>query len=121
MQNEETAGERRRPWQPRRSRTSPTLDRLKSHGAQRERLLIDLREEDESHAQGRITDSVRAAHGMMEPWADTRSPQHSSEIDPERRPTLYCSSGAGSANERGQINQRKDDTRAARQARDDDT
>lgn len=60
-------------------------------------LLIDLREEDELHAQGWIADSVWAPRGMLELWADTQSPHHRSEFDPERRLILYCSSGDRSA------------------------
>lgn len=62
-----------------------------------ELVLIDIREEDEIRAHGRIPDSVWAPRGMLEFWADPASPYHREEFDPEARVVLYCASGSRSA------------------------
>lgn len=62
-----------------------------------ELVLIDIREEDEIRAHGRIPDSVWAPRGMLEFWADPTSPHHREEFDPEARVVLYCASGSRSA------------------------
>lgn len=60
-------------------------------------VLIDVREEEELHAQGWIADSVWAPRGMLELWADTHGSHHRGEFDRRRRLILYCSSGDRSA------------------------
>lgn len=60
-------------------------------------VLVDLREEDELRIQGQIQNSVWAPRGMLEFWADSTSPHHRDEFDPERRVVLYCASGGRSA------------------------
>lgn len=60
-------------------------------------VLVDLREEDEIRAHGRIPGSVWAPRGMLEFWADPSSPDHRDEFDPARRLILYCATGNRSA------------------------
>jgi len=58
--------------------------------------LIDLREPNEQE-QGVIPGSVSAPRGMLEFWADPKSPYHRREFDPARRTILSCASGGRSA------------------------
>ncbi len=60
-------------------------------------VLVDLREEDEIRAHGRIADSVWAPRGMLEFWADPASPDHREEFNRDRRLILYCATGNRSA------------------------
>ncbi len=60
-------------------------------------VLVDLREEDEIRAHGRIPGSVWAPRGMLEFWADPSSPDHRDEFEPARRLIVYCATGNRSA------------------------
>lgn len=60
-------------------------------------VLVDVREEDELRADGWIAGSVWAPRGMLEFWADTTSPHHRFEFQPDRRLLLYCAWGGRSA------------------------
>lgn len=60
-------------------------------------LLVDIREEEETEREGRISQAVFAPRGMLEFWVDPTSPYHREEFDPERRVVLYCASGGRSA------------------------
>ena len=59
--------------------------------------LIDIREEDERAARGRLPDAYHAPRGMLEFYADISSPYHRPEFDPDRRIILMCASGGRSA------------------------
>lgn len=59
--------------------------------------LIDIREENELQATGRIPQSQHAPRGMLEFYADPSSPYHREEFDPEKRVILTCASGGRSA------------------------
>ena len=59
--------------------------------------LIDIREEDERAARGRLPDTYHAPRGMLEFYADISSPYHRPEFDPDRRIILMCASGGRSA------------------------
>ena len=60
-------------------------------------ILIDLREDDERFLEGTIPNSLHVPRGMIELSADSTSPLHRQELDPERRIIVYCSSGSRSA------------------------
>jgi rhodanese-related sulfurtransferase len=60
-------------------------------------LLVDLREAEERTQSGSIAGSVHAPRGMLEFYADPRSPYHRPEFAPQRRTILYCASGGRSA------------------------
>lgn len=60
-------------------------------------VLVDVREEDELRVEGWIAGSMWAPRGMLEFWADTTSPQHRFEFQPDRRLLLYCAWGGRSA------------------------
>lgn len=58
--------------------------------------LIDIRESEE-HAAGHIASAHHAPRGMLEFYADTSSPCHREEFDPDHRIILVCASGGRSA------------------------
>lgn len=59
--------------------------------------LIDVREEREIAATGRIPGARHAPRGMLEFYADPSSPFHREEFQPERRLILMCGFGGCSA------------------------
>ena len=67
-------------------------DELQSGAA----TLIDLREELE-RANGRIAAARHLPRGMLEFYADSSSPYHREEFDPDSRIILMCASGGRSA------------------------
>ena len=60
-------------------------------------VLVDLREPAELEREGMIEGAVHAPRGMLEFYADPKSPYHRDELDPSRRTILYCASGGRSA------------------------
>lgn len=60
-------------------------------------LLLDIREAGELLQNGVIPGAVAAPRGMLEFYADTGSPYHRKEFEPQRRMILYCASGERSA------------------------
>ena len=65
--------------------------------ADRQALLVDIRERDELERQGSIEGALHAPRGMLEFYADAASPYHRPEFQPDRRVILYCASGGRSA------------------------
>ena len=59
--------------------------------------LIDVREEREIAATGRIPGAHHAPRGMLEFYADPTSPYHREAFDPDARVILYCASSGRSA------------------------
>jgi rhodanese-related sulfurtransferase len=62
-----------------------------------EALLVDLREPGEREQNGVIPGATSAPRGMLEFYADSTSPYHRQEFDPNRRVILHCASGGRSA------------------------
>ncbi|WP_022698290.1 rhodanese-like domain-containing protein [Euryhalocaulis caribicus] len=60
-------------------------------------VLIDLRDIREREREGFIPGSKHCPRGMLEFWADPKSPYHKPFFDPSRTLTLYCASGWRSA------------------------
>ncbi|MDQ4075277.1 MAG: rhodanese-like domain-containing protein [Chloroflexota bacterium] len=60
-------------------------------------VLIDLRESEERRQHGVIPDAAHAPRGMLEFYADSSTPFHRAEFDPNRRIILHCAAGARSA------------------------
>lgn len=60
-------------------------------------LLVDVREQSERDEHGTIAGAVHAPRGMLEFFADSSSPYHRAEFDPNRRVILHCASGGRSA------------------------
>lgn len=65
--------------------------------ANRQVVLVDLREPAERAQNGFIRGSVHAPRGMLEFYADPTSAYHRPEFDPTLRTVLYCASGGRSA------------------------
>lgn len=59
--------------------------------------VIDIRESEELHQNGKITCSVHAPRGMLEFYADASLPYHRPEFDKNKRLILHCASGGRSA------------------------
>ena len=59
--------------------------------------LIDLRESEERVQHGIISGALHFPRGMLEFWADPKSPDHRPEFDPNHRIILHCMGGGRSA------------------------
>ena len=60
-------------------------------------LLLDVRELQERVDLGTVPGAKHAPRGMLEFWADPRSPYYRDWFRAERRTVLFCASGARSA------------------------
>ncbi len=60
-------------------------------------ILIDIRESEELEKNGRIPNSIHAARGMLEFYADSTLPYYKPEFDKSKRIILHCASGGRSA------------------------
>jgi rhodanese-related sulfurtransferase len=60
-------------------------------------LLIDIREIQERVDLGALPGSKHAPRGMLEFWADPKSPYYRDWFREERRTVLFCASGGRSA------------------------
>ncbi len=60
-------------------------------------VLIDVREADELHEQGRIPGSVWVPRGTLEFRADPTNPRHHPGLEPNRRVIVHSTSGERSA------------------------
>ena len=60
-------------------------------------LLLDVREIQERVDLGTVPGAKHAPRGMLEFWADPRSPYYRDWFRAERRTILFCASGARSA------------------------
>ncbi len=74
-----------------------TPERVAAELASGDVVLIDVREPSEREQHGVIAGSVEAPRGMLEFWADSSSPYHRPEFDPNRRIIVHCASGGRSA------------------------
>lgn len=60
-------------------------------------MVIDIREIQERVDSGAIPGSTHVARGMLEFWADPKSPYYRDYFTPEKRYVLYCAGGGRSA------------------------
>ena len=60
-------------------------------------LVVDVREDSEVAASGKITGAVHASRGFLEFRADPSSPLHDPVFSPDKTVILYCASGGRSA------------------------
>ena len=74
-----------------------TVDQLAAELAQGDTVLVDVREPEERIQHGVIPGAVHAPRGMLEFYADSTSPYHRPEFDPDRRVVLHCAAGSRSA------------------------
>ena len=62
-----------------------------------EAVLVDVRDVRELSKTGKIADAVHAPRGMIEFWADPKSPYHKEIFATEKALILICASGWRSA------------------------
>ena len=74
-----------------------SVQEVEAELAERDVLLVDLRELDERADIGVIPGSTHAPRGMLEFHADASLPYYIEGFEPGRRTILYCSDGARSA------------------------
>jgi len=74
-----------------------TVEQVAAELAERDVLLVDLREHDERADMGVIPGSTHSPRGMLEFNADPGMPYYLEGFEPGRRTILYCSDGARSA------------------------
>lgn len=74
-----------------------TPDQVVAELADKQVLLVDLREAEEREQEGVIPGAIHAPRGQLEFFADRASDLHLPEFDPRRRIILYCAAGARSA------------------------
>ncbi len=60
-------------------------------------VVVDLRDDAELAASGRIPGAVHIPRGMLEFRADPSSPYHDDSLAPDKRVILHCASGGRSA------------------------
>ena len=65
--------------------------------AERNALLVDVRDAPELEQNGRIPGSVHVSRGMLEFRADAETPYHDKAFDKARPVILHCASGGRSA------------------------
>lgn len=59
--------------------------------------LIDIREAEELHQNGKIEGAIHAPRGMLEFYADPSQPYYRPEFNKEKKLILHCASGGRSA------------------------
>ncbi len=74
-----------------------TVDQLAAELENPGVVLVDVREPTEVAADGVIPGAITAPRGMLEFHADSSSPYHLAELQPDRRVIVYCKSGGRSA------------------------
>jgi rhodanese-related sulfurtransferase len=72
-------------------------DEVAAEVAQRDPLLVDVREPAERLETGTIPGALPAPRGMLEFYADPTSAFYLGGFDPERRTIVFCASGGRSA------------------------
>lgn len=60
-------------------------------------LVVDVRNEPEAAASGKVRGAVQVPRGMLEFRADPSSTYHDTRFDPAKTVVLYCASGGRSA------------------------
>jgi len=60
-------------------------------------LVVDVRDQPEVQASGKIAGARQVSRGMLEFRADPASPYHDQAFDPAKTVIVYCASGGRSA------------------------
>ena len=60
-------------------------------------LVVDVRDQPEVQASGKIAGARQVSRGMLEFRADPSSPYHDQAFDPAKTVIVYCASGGRSA------------------------
>jgi rhodanese-related sulfurtransferase len=74
-----------------------TPEELQREISTKDITLIDIREPDESKNSGAISKSFNAPRGLLEFYADPKTPYHMPVFNKSNRLILYCASGGRSA------------------------
>ncbi len=74
-----------------------TVDQVAAEMDSPDVIVVDVREPAELLADGAIPGAIHAPRGMLEFHADSASPYHLPQLDPDKRVILYCKSGSRSA------------------------
>jgi rhodanese-related sulfurtransferase len=77
----------------------PRIDRATAEELMRrgDVLVVDVRDQPEVQASGKIAGARQVSRGMLEFRADPASPYHDQAFDPARTVLVYCASGGRSA------------------------
>lgn len=60
-------------------------------------LVVDIRDDAEVAASGKVAGAVHVPRGMLEFRADPASPYHDKNFDPSKTVVLYCAGGGRAA------------------------
>lgn len=60
-------------------------------------VIVDIRDNRELYAKGKIPGAVHAPRGMLEFWIDPESEYYRDVFEPSKRYVLYCAAGGRSA------------------------
>ena len=74
-----------------------SADEARSLVAERDALLLDVRDPAEVAASGKLAGAVNVPRGMLEFRADPDSPAHLADFRKDRPVVVYCASGGRSA------------------------
>ena len=74
-----------------------TVDQVADELADRDIVLVDIRESEEIAQHGRIPGAIHLPRGMLEFYADPTSAYHREQLSPEKRVILHCAAGGRSA------------------------
>lgn len=75
-------------------RLSPAETRTRMDG---NALILDVRDQSEVQASGKIKGAVNVSRGMLEFCADPESPYHNPAFQKDKTVLVYCASGGRSA------------------------
>lgn len=68
-------------------------EKMKAHDV----LIVDVRDENEVQASGKISGAVNVSRGMLDFRADPESPYHDSQFHKDKVVLVHCASGGRSA------------------------
>ncbi|MBB4081802.1 rhodanese-like domain-containing protein [Brevundimonas lenta] len=74
-----------------------SADEARTLVAERDALLLDVRDPAEIAASGKLAGAVNVPRGMLEFRADAATPYHLPELRTDRPVVVYCASGGRSA------------------------
>ncbi|KQW86710.1 rhodanese-like domain-containing protein [Brevundimonas sp. Root1279] len=74
-----------------------SVDEARSLVAERDALLLDVRDPAEIAASGKLAGAVNVPRGMLEFRADPDAPAHLADLRKDRPVVVYCASGGRSA------------------------
>lgn len=73
------------------------VEEAKDRLGREEVIFIDVRDEPELKAEGKVPGAIHASRGMLEYYIDAESPYHKDVFDGQNEFVFYCKSGGRSA------------------------